>query len=55
MESSYGSMDYEAAERTFHFCRRRRWVRERENVDGVITNIAPKVIIDFHTQSALIL
>ena len=30
MEASYGQTDYEAAEKTFHFCRRKRWIRQRK-------------------------
>ena len=32
LDASYGSTDYEAAEKTFHFSRRRRWIRERKIV-----------------------
>ena len=30
MEASYGQTDYEASEKTFHFCRRRRWMKQRK-------------------------
>lgn len=44
MELSYGSTDYEAAEKTFHFFRRRRWIRQRKNVSGIKSNVIREVI-----------
>ncbi|XP_028401914.1 myoferlin-like isoform X2 [Dendronephthya gigantea] len=34
VDASYGSTDYEATEKKFHFCRRKRWIRERVVIDS---------------------
>lgn len=44
VEASYGSRDYEAMEKIFHFCRRKRWIRERVVIDSTEVKKELKVI-----------